>query len=60
MQTPDGRTAEILTRNKPGMSIFTTFGLLDGKQCHWTAEGRYRMDEQDDPRDLVEEVSADG
>lgn len=53
MTTRDGRPVEILTEKKPGMSIFVMFGMLDGKPCHWTAEGKYRCDGQDDPRDIV-------
>ena len=52
-QTRDGRPVTILTRDKPGMSIFKAFGALDGKPCHWTAEGRYRMDGKEDARDLL-------
>ena len=52
--TQDGRPATIIDRAKTGMSVFTMFGLLDGRPCHWTAEGRYRMDDADDPRDLAE------
>lgn len=54
-QTRDGRSVVIETRDKPGMSIFTTFGTLDEKPCHWTVEGRYRMDGADDPRDIKEQ-----
>lgn len=54
MKTRDGRPVTIETRNKPGMSVFVVFGLLDGKPCHWTVEGRYRMDGVEDPRDLTE------
>lgn len=53
MNTRDGRPVTIETRSKPGMSIFVLFGYLDGDPCHWTAEGRYRMDGKDDPRDIV-------
>lgn len=52
-KTRDGRPVTILTRDKPGMSIFKVFGELDGKPCHWTAEGRYRMDGKEDARDLL-------
>jgi hypothetical protein len=51
--TQDGQPVTIHTRNKPGMSVFVVFGDLAGKPCHWTAEGRYRMDGQADHRDLV-------
>ena len=54
MQTRDGRPVEIVTRQKPGMSIFTIFGMLDGSPCHWIADGRYRMDGVEDPRDIME------
>lgn len=53
MQTHDGRQVIILQPRKHGMSIFAMFGLLAGSPCHWTADGRYRMDGKDDPRDLV-------
>ena len=53
MHTRDGRPVEIVTRNKLGMAIFTVFGMMDGKPCHWTASGRYRMDDNDDPADVI-------
>lgn len=52
--TRDGREVIILEGNKRGMSIFTIYGLLEGKPCHWTAEGMYRMDGVPDGKDLVD------
>jgi hypothetical protein len=56
MFTRDGRKVEIVTKDKPGMSIFKVFGYMDGELCHWTAEGRFRMDNLEDPRDITEEL----
>lgn len=53
-KTTDGKTASIATRKKPGMSVFVVFGSLDGKPCHWTADGKYRADGKRHPLDLVE------
>lgn len=53
MQTRDGRNVEVVTRKYSGTAIFKTFGTLDGKPCFWTAEGKYRMDDKEDPRDIV-------
>lgn len=52
MQTVDGRPVKIVTRNKSGMSIFVVYGTLVGRPCHWTVDGKYRMDDRSDPRDL--------
>ena len=51
--TVDGRPVTIETENKSGMSIFCVFGTLDGFPCHWTKDGKYRMNGKDDPRDIV-------
>lgn len=53
MHTVSGEPVEIIDANKSGMSIFKVFGLLSGKPCHWTTEGKFRMDGVDDPRDLA-------
>lgn len=52
----DGRSVVITNSPKRGMSVFTIFGYVEGdlrQPCHWLADGRYRMDGQPDPRDLV-------
>lgn len=56
MQTRNGLPVVIDTFNKPGMSIFVVFGSLDGKPCHWTQTGRYRMDGIEDYRDIIPEL----
>jgi hypothetical protein len=53
MHTVDGRRVEIETRKKERMSVFVVYGTIDGKPCHWTASGRFRMDGKDDPRDIA-------
>ena len=53
-QTRDGRSVEIATRAKPGQTVFVIFGTLDGKPCHWTATGAFRMDGISDARDIVD------
>lgn len=53
MKTRDKKTAMIQTREKPGMSVFVVFGEVDGKPCHWTAGGNYRMDGKSHDLDLV-------
>lgn len=52
MKTVDGRDVGIIKYAKQGMSVFTTFGLLDNQPCHWTKDGKFRMDEKTDPRDI--------
>lgn len=60
MQTLDGRVVDIETRDKSGMSIFKVFGFLSGKPCHWTADGKFRMDGKSDPRDIAQFDVPDG
>lgn len=53
MKTRDGQNVVILDPQKSGMSVYKVFGTLNGNLCHWTAGGKYRMDDKDDPRDIV-------
>ena len=53
MKTKNNEQVEIITKSKPGMSIFMVFGLKDGLPCHWTKEGKYRMDDKDSIHDIM-------
>lgn len=55
----DGQHIVIETLRKPGMSIFTVFGSLNGRPCHWTSEGKYRMDDKPDSRDVPSPLRID-
>lgn len=62
MKTDGGQRVEIESADKSGMSIFVISGTIDGKPCHWTKDGKFRMDGKDDKRDLssktLEQVTA--
>lgn len=52
LKTCDGRAVEIVNEHKSGLSVFVVFGYIDDEPCHWTRDGRYRMDGKADPRDI--------
>ena len=53
----DGRLAEIEVQIKAGMSIFVSYGNIEGIPCHWTKEGKYRMDSIPSELDIVGKVN---
>jgi hypothetical protein len=55
----DGRSVVITDNPKPGMSIFTMFGYIDGdfaQPLHFTGQGAFRADGKPDHRDIVKNV----
>jgi len=51
LKTIDNQIVIIETKNKYN-GAFPVFGTLDDKPCHWTKDGKYRMDGKEDPRDI--------
>ena len=53
MKTRNGLDVVIETHKKY-KGLFPVYGTMDGKPCHWTIDGKYRVDDKDDDRDIVD------
>ncbi len=54
MKTRNGKEVEIVNYHKQGLSVFFVFGYVDGKPCHWTRDGKYRMDDKEHELDIID------